>query len=214
MERNDKLQQEIATAKQIKVRPVVNVALLKSLDIEVGQFEQTFNKLCKRWWDKSKFISDIASDTTGRRLATSTLSHINDPIVMAMIADDVELFKRYYSPKVGDVYCLEFCCLCGSEKIIRSCYLEDNNNKKCLLSSDNAIGYALSSGNIKLTYSLAKEALTLGKTDAGQVGLFSCGRFGHAVKIKAMFSARQDELKKDEDMKTDVPNPNKPVAKK
>lgn len=170
-------------------RPTVNVDTLAKLGINTTQFNKAYDELCKRWWDEIPMMNEFMYG-----LVPSTLAqHLNEPVVLAMIADDVELFKKYFTEKKGDIFCLEFCCLCGSEKIINDLYLGESDKKKCLMLSKNAIGYALSSGNIKLTMTLVTEALKLGKTDPGVVLLFSSfGNYNLAEKIENMFPKHKE----------------------
>ncbi len=126
-------------------------------------------------------------------LITSKLaSHLNEPLIISIIADDVECFKKYYD-KSKDIFCLDFSCLCGSEKIIREFYLQ-GDNQTCLLLSKNVIAYALSSGKKELALLLAKKALELKKSDPGQVLLYSFGDYSSAKTIKQMFTDKKSSL--------------------
>jgi len=102
------------------------------------------------------------------------------------MADDVETFTKFYRRDQGDIFYLEFCCLCGSENIIKDIFLS-SDNKEPLVLSNQAIGYALSSGNVSLALLLATEYLKLGKTDPGNVTLYSFGKHNEAKAIKHMF---------------------------
>ena len=173
-------------------RPCINIDLLNKLGLrDIEYFHESLDKLCKRWWDRAS----SRSDTTAGRLITSKLaSHLNEPLIMSIISDDIECFKKYYN-KREDILCLDFACLCGSEKIIQEFYLQ-GDNQKCLLLSKNAIGYALSSGKKELALSLAKKIIELGKTDPGQVLLYSFGDYQSAKTIKKMFTDNGSSLNK------------------
>lgn len=164
-------------------RPYVNINLIQQLGVKnIEYFNESFDALCKRWWDG---ISSRA-DTVGGMLVTSKLtSHLNEPLIISIIADDIECFKKHYN-KSKDIFCLDFSCLCGSEKIIKEFYLQ-GNNQKILLLSKNAIAYALSSGKKELALSLAKKAIELNKSDPGQLLLYSFGDYLSAKTIKQMF---------------------------
>ena len=78
-------------------------------------------------------------------------SHIDKPIIIAIIADDVEIFLKYFADR--HIYYIDFCCICGSNKIIENIYFKENLNH--LLNSLDAVGFALSSDNYKLAKDMA-----------------------------------------------------------
>jgi hypothetical protein len=180
-------------------RPTINKDSLEKTGISEEQFNRRFDNICTRWWDKCTSISD----TVGGRLMTSTLaSHANEPLILAMIADDIEAFKKHCNED-RDIFCLEFSGLCGAENIIKNCYLNDNEKKECLMLSENIIGYAISSGNFPLALILAQKLISLGKTNAGPVLLYSFegddGDNGCSEAILKMFKKNSSEVKSDAD---------------
>ena len=159
----DKLSKQTPAA--VVARPSttpITLEKLKHFGIkDESHFLKKFDELCKNWWDRAH----AKPDTMASRLVTSTLaSHLTDPVVLSIIADDVEAFNQFHQKK-SDIFCLEFCCLCGSENIIRSVFLANNDMKKCLALSKNSIEYALSSSNKELDLLLETKAVQLGKTD-------------------------------------------------
>lgn len=172
---------------KIVPRPLANKSLLKTSGIDENAFNEGFDKLCSIWWDVG---ASFTLDCTGKRLVTNTLaSKLNDPIILSIIADDVNYFKDHYKTKKLDIFYLEFCCLCGAEKIIKNIYLEDSDKKQCLIRSENAVGYALSSGNGELAIDLAKKIKSLGKITPGQLILYSSTEnYSQAELISKMFA--------------------------
>ena len=171
-------------------RPCITTDLCQLNIKDVEYFNKSFDRLCKRWWDKAS----PRSNTSAGMLVTSKLSsHINEPLILSIIADDLECFKKYYD-KGKDIFCLEFSCLCGSEKIIKQFYLQDQN-KACLRQSKNAIAYALSSGKKELALLLAKTSIELKKQDPGPVLLYSFGDYSSAKTIKQMFVETESSVK-------------------
>jgi len=175
-------------------RPQVDKDLLKTLGIDENAFNEGFGRLCSKWWDLN--ISSML-DCTGKRLVTSTLaSKLNNPLVLSIIADDIDCFKSYYNTEEFDIFYLEFCCLCGAEKIIKNVYLNDEYKKQCLTKSENVIAYALSSGNNELVISLAEKIRFLGKITPGPLMLYCLGNYNLAKNILEMFAA--DNTKNEE----------------
>ena len=192
MQNDEELQKELKLKKDKEKislwKPSVSSEMLKLVGIKDEEyFKKSLDLLCQRWWDKPNTLLF----SVGRELVTNTLcSHLAEPIIIAMIADDVEAFNKFYKKEKGDIFCLEFSCLCGSEKIVKNIFLKDDEKIKCLLLSKDAIGYALSSGNVQLTYLLVDESKKLGKTDPGAVCLYSFGNFKDAIEIEDKFPSQ------------------------
>lgn len=178
--------------KQIKVaRPVVNIAFINQLGVDEKNFNKTFDKLCKSWWG----VDALMPDCSGKRLITSTLaSKLQDPDIISIVADDVKLFKTH-KKKDDDFFYLEFCCLCGSENVIKEFYLK-NDKKQYLIDSKDAIAYAVSSGNATLAIVLAIKAKKLGKTNPGLLDLYSEGNEVCAYAISKIFSEQPAKMLK------------------
>jgi len=156
-------------------RPVIDTALLRSLGIDEDYFNRTYKALCEKWWD---YWGPQASrgDTVGKRFVSSILaSHLNEPLILSMIADNPSLFNQYYKEEKGDIYCLNFCCICGAERIIKEVFMVDPEKKQCLALSDDAIGYALSSEKRDLALFVANEAVKLGRRNSGSAILYTFG---------------------------------------
>lgn len=163
-------------------RPCINVDLCQLGIKDIPYFNKSFDSLCKRWWDK---VSPKSNTSAGMLITSKLSSHLNEPLILSIIADDLECFKKYYD-KSKDIFCLEFSCLCGAEKIIKEFYLQDEN-KVCLQQSKNAIAYSLSSGKKELTLLLATKSIELKKQDPGPILLYSFGDYSSAKTIKEMF---------------------------
>lgn len=187
-------------------RPYVDQSIIERLGIkDVKYFYKSFDTLCDRWWD----TKSARTDSVGGMLITSKLaSHLNEPLIISIIADDVECFKKHYS-KSKDIFALEFSCLCGSEKIIKEFYLQPDQSKYLLLSK-NAIAYALSSGKPDLAFSLAKAAVKVNKKDPGQLLLYSFGDYRSAKTIKQMFNSNNPSDTVSIVFKDEEPNTKKP----
>lgn len=176
------------TAKQTMIPlPTIDVELIKNLRISLENFNKTFIKLCETWWG----INASIPESEGKMFITNILgSKLQDPTILAIIADDLNCFERYPRKK-GDIYYLEFCCACGAEKIIREIYLKDDK-KQCLIDSEDAIAFAVSSGNAGLALDLARESKKLGKKTAGLLALYSAGNYKNVDAISAIFSDSQN----------------------
>lgn len=156
-------------------RPVVDTALLRSLGIDEVNFNKTYKALCEKWWDYWG-PQTSRGDIVGKRFVSSILaSHLDEPFILSMIVDNPSLFNQYYNEEKGDIYCLNFCCICGSERIIKEVFMMDPEKKQCLALSDDAIGYALSSEKRDLALFVANEAVKLGRKNSGSAILYTFG---------------------------------------
>lgn len=168
----------------IKINPPhINEEYVNSLGIDHILFKSKYNKLCKTWWGlECLFIFDCEA----KRFVTNIISsHINEPIIIAMISDDVDMFKKYFTDR--HIYYVDFCCLCGSNKIIEDIYFK--YNKEHLLKSMDAIGFAISSDNYKLAKDIAI-IFKQNKKDHGIINLYSVKKESYlCVKyIEELFS--------------------------
>lgn len=144
------------------------------------------DKLKTKWLTKR----NININTPGGRLVCNFLTRYSGTdLSIAILEDNVDNFNKYFtlSPHVGNIRCLELCCLCGSERIIRECYLNNPENINCLLLSDGVIAYAMSSGNENMALTLAVEAIALGRQHPGNIYLYTFKSYQLAKKIQSMF---------------------------
>lgn len=165
-------------------RPNVDNQLIKQLQINESYFQEVFNQLCKKWWDSTTVMPD--SEGT-RFIQSALLRKLDDPIKIAIIADDLKCFEKYYSNnlKENDVTIFELCCFCGAQQIIKGFFFKEDKIH-CLKDSENGIAYALSSGNKELSHELANKAKSLGKSHPGLVALY-------ATNYDTLFFSREIE---------------------
>lgn len=137
---------------QIQINPDpsdVDEDYVKSLNIDYNTFKKKYYKLCRTWWGKN---CEFSYDCEGKCFVTNIIgSHINEPIIISIIADDVNVFKKYMNDR--HIYNFDFCCICGSNNIIEHIYL--TSYLQSVLESNDAVAYALSSCNYKLAKDLA-----------------------------------------------------------
>lgn len=133
-------------------------------------------------------------DCSGKRLITSILaSKLQDPDIISIIADDVELFKTHRKED-NDLFYLNFCCLCGAENIVNELYLK-KDKKQYIIDSKDAIAYAVSSGNSNLALTLATTAKKNGRIHPGLLDLYSEGNEACAYAISKIFFTPSTTLK-------------------
>lgn len=71
----------------------VDPSLLKSLDLNEEEFQKVFGGLCQHWWNSASSIPDCE----GKRFVQSALlKDLTNPVKLAIIADDLEVFKKYF----------------------------------------------------------------------------------------------------------------------
>lgn len=162
----------------------IDMDYIEALGINKEIFNVNFNKLNKIW----RGLAAIIPESEGKMFVTSILANpLEDPVIAAIIADDLSCFIKQQK-KRSDIYYLEFCCVCGAEKIIREIYLKDDK-KQCLIDSEDAIAFAVSSGNSGLALDLARESKKLGKKTPGLLALYSAGNYKNIDAISATFSS-------------------------
>lgn len=160
---------------------------VKQMGTDLDIFNKKFTELrnlCLKNKNKLK-------NTTALRMIGEISVLLHKPLIISMIADDVQNFKRFFDENVGDVFCLEFCCFSGSKNIIKGFFMADEKRKSCLLTSENALAYSLSSGDEDLAMFLAQESIKLGKKDPGPITLYSLGKFALSARIDEMFSSQK-----------------------
>jgi hypothetical protein len=169
-------------------QPSVDIKLVQKLGIDEIEIKSKLNRLYKIWWGNTAIIPE----SNGKVFITTLLEEsLNDPIILSIIADDVTCFvtqftKRYN--KKGDRYYFYFCCVCGAENIITKFFFENKDRKQRLLDSENAIAFAISSGNNNLVKQLATIAKELGKKDLGPLALYSAGNSSGIDLVSKVFS--------------------------
>jgi hypothetical protein len=179
------MKKSAALIPNVTPQPFLNMSLAEQLKIDKEALKSAFERLYTRWCSpKSKL-----SRTGGYRAVTDVLlKNLNDPLTFSMLIGSVEHFRKYFQEDRGDIFCFEFCCLCGAENIINEIYLKDDTRIKCLILSENAIAYALSSDNEKLAILLAEKAINLGKKDPGNINLYALGNHTATKKIQEIFT--------------------------
>jgi hypothetical protein len=163
-----------------------NIPLAEQLSIDRKQLKDKLEQLYSKWSNPKNKLTN----TEGYILLTNfIIKNLNNALTLSMLADDVNHFKKNFQEENGDILCLEFCCLCGSEKIIDTVYLQDPVKIKCLILSEQAIAYALSSGNEKLMLRLATKGAELAKKDPGYIGLYCFGNYKAVKNIQEIFTS-------------------------
>ncbi len=160
--------------------------MVKQHNINVETFVKKFSIL-RNIWIKQK---NKLKNTAGQRMIGDIYARLHEPLIISIIADDTENFKKHFNDNVGDIYYLELCCLCGSKNIINGFFLGSEKRKQCLILSENALAYSLSSADEALALFLAQEFKKLGGKDPGPITLYSLGNFTLSEKICAMFPNR------------------------
>lgn len=177
--------------RQVRIsNPTINANIVSQMGADKEKLDKILAKLCKHWWG----VDAPMPDCSGKRLITSILaSKLQDPDIISIISDDVELFKLH-KKEGNDLFYLEFCCLCGAENIVNEIYLK-KDKKQYIIDSKDAIAYAVSSGNANLAITLATTAKKNGKVSPGLLDLYSEGNEVCAYAISKIFSAPSATLK-------------------
>lgn len=130
-------------------------------------------------------------DSEGKRLVASIFSRYQylDKVLEAVLSDDEETFKNLINKdKLNLSYWLEVACLCNSENIVNLLISHVEFN---LDETNEAIAYALSTGNYQLAKKVASVFKEIGKANPGNIYLYNGCKYSEAKKIEAMFQSRE-----------------------
>lgn len=149
--------------------------------------EPTDEKLIELWnrWQ-------YRGDSVGKRLLASIFSRYQhlDKVIETVLNDDEEIFKNLINKdKLNISYWLEVACLCNAENIVN--LLISHITFSSLEETNEAIGYALSTGNYQLAKKVASVFKEIGKTNPGDIYLYNGCKYSEAKKIETMFHPRE-----------------------
>ncbi len=135
-----------------------------------------------------------ASDSTGKRLVSKILKLYKntDSALQSILVDDPALFEKTFkeSQRIHSaLFWLEIACLCGSQKVANYLLIQEKVN---ILDSEDAIAYALSSGNQEFALQLATLAKEKGQVDPGKIFLYGSCKLSGILAIQALFQTPQE----------------------
>lgn len=129
-------------------------------------------------------------DSIGKRLVGKVIQLFQEgnSVVEAILEDDPSLFKSAYNENKETlplVFWFDVACLCGSEGIVSYLLKECNFD---INESNEAIGYALSSGKFNFALELAQLAKEKGKKNPGNIYLYNACDLSALEQIASMFN--------------------------
>ena len=149
----------------------VEDSLLLKYGINKDSFHQVFGSLLRNWY----FLRTSLPDCEGKRFVNEYLfDDLKNPIKLAIISDDLEVFKKHCSlEEFKNCLIFDLCCVCGSEKIIYHYFFTYQYGESWVRNSEYALAFALSSGKHDFALKLAIKAKNMGRKNPGFLALYS-----------------------------------------
>jgi len=161
---------------------MIDKRLLQNYGINEQKFQKVFSYLSYHWWNSATSVPD----SEGKRFVQSSLmKDLQNPIKLAIIADDLETFKKHNKGN-DDFVLFELSCICGAKNILNNFFLASEQGRQFLCHSENAIAFVLSSGKQDFALELAEIARELGRKDPGPIALY-------ALNMKTLFFSSKIE---------------------
>lgn len=129
----------------------------------------------------------LRPESEGKRLVSKILlKHTaGDPLIEAILNNDSHRFDEVIKEHQYDfIENFEMACLCHSEEVIKHLINEHNFS---ITKSENAIGYALSTGDENFAIEIARKAKQMGQVSPGNIHLYNACNPSFLKEIESLF---------------------------
>lgn len=126
-------------------------------------------------------------ESEGKRLVSKILLKYtaNDPLIKAILNNDSHRFDEVIKEEKNYlVQNFEIACLCRSEELIEHLI---NKYNFIITESENAIGYALSTGDEDFAIKIARKAKQMGQVSPGNIHLYNACNASFLREIESLF---------------------------